>query len=78
MRLFDPEHWGLWSSPTMLLFGVVDDPTQARELLGDRIYAVAALVVVLSFLAGRQLLQSATRRIWPEASRQARQRGAGA
>ncbi len=59
MRHFDPVHWGLWVSPQMFLFGVVDDPTQAHEVLGDRIYSIAALVVLLSALATRESWQVA-------------------
>ena len=63
MHLFDPVHWGLWVSPRMVLFGVVDDPSVAQEVLGERIYAVAALVTVLCGLAGRELWQSLRARL---------------
>ena len=54
MRLFDPVHWGLWVSPRMFLFGVVEDPNVAHEVLGDKIYPVAALVIFLGFMAAKE------------------------
>ena len=54
MRLFDPMHWGLWVSPRMFLFGVIDDPSEAREVLGWKIYVVAPLFVFLAFMAVKE------------------------
>lgn len=54
MRYFDPLHWGLWIAPEMLLLGRVADPGQAHEVLGDRIYTIAALVVLIAGLAAQE------------------------
>lgn len=37
MHAVDPEHFGLWVSQTMFVFGGLEDPTLAREVLGDKI-----------------------------------------
>lgn len=63
MRLFDPVHWGFWVSPTILGFGVVDNPNQAREILGNGIHGLAVLSLLLCSLAGHRLVLSARRRL---------------
>lgn len=59
MRHFDALHWGLWVSAAGLQLGSVDDPTQARELLGDRIYPIAALTVLVGAFAIQESWQRA-------------------
>ena len=38
----------------MFLFGVVENPNVAQKVLGDRIYPVAALVILLGFMAAKE------------------------
>ncbi|GHA76936.1 HAAS signaling domain-containing protein [Cognatilysobacter bugurensis] len=56
MHFIDPTHWGLWASNRMLLLGQLDDPADARELLGAAIYPFAAVVVAICWVAGRLTL----------------------
>lgn len=59
MHFLDPDHWGLWLSSRMLLLGQVDDPAEARELLGAGIYPFAAIIVAVCWAAGRLTLVAA-------------------
>lgn len=43
MHFIDPLHWGVWYSTHMFLIGFVDDPKDARQLLGTSIYPIAML-----------------------------------
>lgn len=63
MHFVDPAHWGLWISNRMFLIGQIDDPREARELLGVGIYPVAAICVTACLSLGRLSLLAALRRI---------------
>jgi hypothetical protein len=45
------------------MIGVLSDPSQAHELLGNWIFPVAALVVALAWILGRLGLRWSLRRI---------------
>ncbi len=62
MHAVDPEHFGLWVSQTMFLFGGLEDPTQAREVLGDKIYLYAAAAALIAIPTIRELSQTGLRR----------------
>lgn len=62
-EVFDPAHAGLWIAPGEFHFGVVDDSTQARELLGPWIYPVALIIAAVCWVLGRLALISAVRTI---------------
>jgi uncharacterized membrane protein len=61
MHFLDPTHWGLWVSSHMLLIGHVDDPSEARELLGAGIYLFAVGSVIVCWIAGRTALLGSLR-----------------
>lgn len=56
MHFLDPAHWGLWISSRMLLLGQIDNPAEARELLGAGIYPFSAVIVAICWAAGRLTL----------------------
>ncbi|MDO8380532.1 HAAS domain-containing protein [Phenylobacterium sp.] len=62
-KVFDPTHAGLWSGRAGFFIGIIDDPATARELLGFWIFPLAALSLVLAWLAVRLILVGALRRI---------------
>lgn len=63
MHFLDPAHWGFWVSSHMLLIGHVDDPKEARELLGAGIYPAAVVTLVVCWIVGRAALLGALRAI---------------
>lgn len=63
MKLQDPVHAGLWIGPGQQFIGTIDDPTQARELLGLWLYPLAAGCLALAWLVGRLVLLWAVRRL---------------
>ncbi|WP_421933242.1 HAAS signaling domain-containing protein [Phenylobacterium sp.] len=62
-KVIDPTHAGLWSGRAGFFIGIIDDPASAHELLGIWIFPLAALSLVLAWLAGRLILVGALRRI---------------
>jgi hypothetical protein len=54
MKLLHPDHWRLWVAPRMRMWGVLDDPTIANELLGSRVYLVALLASFLGAMAAKE------------------------
>lgn len=62
-KVIDPAHAGLWSGRAGFFIGIIDDPTSARELLGAWIFPLAALSLVLAWLALRLILVGALRAI---------------
>lgn len=63
MHFLDPAHWGLWVSSHMLLIGHVDDPSEARELLGAGIYPFAVGSLIVCWIAGRAALLGSLRAV---------------
>ena len=63
MHFLDPTHWGFWVSSRMLLIGHVDDPSEARELLGAGIYPFAVGSLLVCWLAGRGALLGSLRAV---------------
>lgn len=63
MKLQDPVHAGLWVGPGQQFIGTIDDPAQARELLGLWLYPLAAASLALAWLIGRLVLLWAVRRL---------------
>ncbi|WP_340648241.1 DUF1700 domain-containing protein [Pseudoxanthomonas winnipegensis] len=63
MRLLDPVHWGLWLTARSLILGVVDDPSEGRELLGAWLYAWAVLGIVVCWAVGRTVLLASLRHV---------------
>lgn len=61
MHFLDPTHWGLWVSNRMLLIGHVDDPSEARELLGAGIYPFAVGTLIAWWIAGQAALLGSLR-----------------
>jgi uncharacterized membrane protein len=61
MKIFDPVHAGLWVSDTQQFIGVIDDPTAARELLGNWVFAIAAAACAVAWIVGRLTLLWAVR-----------------
>ena len=62
-KVFDPVHAGLWVSATAFHFGTIDDPSSARELLGNWIYPVALVIAALCWMLGRLVMIWAVRTI---------------
>jgi len=56
VKIFDPAHAGLWVGPRIFGLGITDDPSHARELLGNWIFPVTALIVALCWILGRMVL----------------------
>lgn len=67
MKITDPVHAGLWMGPHEQFIGVIDDPTQARELLGFWLYPLAALVMLIAWTLGRLTLIGTVRILRPRA-----------
>lgn len=65
MRYFDPTHVGLWVAPGVFALGVIDDPSRAREVLGNDVYLVALVFIVTTFPVCRELIVSARQRLRP-------------
>jgi len=63
MKLRDPLHAGLWIGPGQPFIGTIDDPTQAREMLGLWLYPLAAASLAAAWLLGRLVLLWAVRRL---------------
>ena len=55
-KLGDPAHTGLWHGPHAFFIGRIDDPSKAKELLGNWLLPLAALACALSWLIGRFVL----------------------
>jgi uncharacterized membrane protein len=62
-KLTDPEHAGLWTGPGSFFFGINDDPSQMRELLGAWVFPVSVLILGLCWVVGRLVLIWAVRTI---------------
>lgn len=63
VKLVHPELAGLWVGPSQRFLGTIDDPSQARELLGVWIFPLAAVALVAAWLLTRRLASSAVRRL---------------
>ena len=63
LKLSHPEIAGLWVGPKVFFVGTIDDPTQAREVLGVWIFPIAAIALVAAWLLTRKLASSAVRRL---------------
>lgn len=63
VKLVHPEIAGLWVGPDQRFLGTIDDPSQARELLGVWIFPLAAAALVAAWLLTRKLSSSAVRRL---------------
>ena len=63
VKIFDPAHAGMWVGRGIFMIGVLSDPSQAHELLGNWIFPAAALVVALAWILGRLVLLWSLRRI---------------
>lgn len=63
IKIFDPLHAGLWQGGKELFLGVVDNSGTSHELLGNWIYPLAALSIVVSWLSGRAILVWAVSRL---------------
>jgi hypothetical protein len=61
MKVFDPVHAGLWMSETQQFIGVIDDPSAAREILGNWVFVIAAGVCAVAWVVGRLTLLWAVR-----------------
>lgn len=61
MKLHDPVRAGLWIGPGQRFIGVIDDPSQAREMLGLWLYPLAGASLALIWLIGRLVLLRAVR-----------------
>ena len=61
MKLIDPTHVGLWISEKQKFLGIIDNPSLAREVLGNWVYPLAAAVIAFGWLAGRGVLSIAVR-----------------
>lgn len=68
MHAVNPEHFGLWVSQTMFVFGGLEDPTLAREVLGDKIYLYAAAGALIAIPTIWELSQAALKRFKQTAS----------
>lgn len=55
-RLFDPVHAGLWVGPGFAFLGTIDDPSTGRELLGNWVYVLAPIVLVVCWYLARLIL----------------------
>ncbi|MBC3930433.1 hypothetical protein [Undibacterium curvum] len=62
MHAVDPEHFGPWVSKTMFVFGGLEDPTMAREVLGDKIYLYAAAGALIAIPTIWEQSQAALKR----------------
>ncbi|MDF3982188.1 DUF1700 domain-containing protein [Luteibacter sp. PPL201] len=63
MRFIDPVHWGLWLTAHSLTLGVVDSPSEGRELLGAWLYAWAVIWLILCWTLGKAVLLTSLRHI---------------
>lgn len=68
LKIIDPIHAGLWWSQSQQFIGVIDDPSEARELLGLWVFPIAAAVCAAAWIAGRFLLLWAVRNLIGDAS----------
>lgn len=60
-KIVDPVHAGLWWSDREQFIGVIDDPSEARELLGNWVFLAAAAIIAAAWLIGRFVLTYAVR-----------------
>ena len=56
VKIFDPAIAGLWVGPRIFALGITNDPSHARELLGNWVFPVLALIVALCWILGRMVL----------------------
>ena len=63
VKIQDPVHAGLWTGPGQLFLGIIDHPGASRELLGNWIFALAALSVAVAWLASRSVLAWTVKRL---------------
>jgi hypothetical protein len=61
VKLTDPVHAGLWRGSHQFFIGKIDDPANARELLGAWLFPLCACVLMLAWLIGRWILLWAVR-----------------
>jgi hypothetical protein len=62
-KLIDPTHTGLWLGTHQFFLGKIDDPAQARDLIGGWIYLVCTLLFAAAWLLGRNVLLWTLRRL---------------
>ncbi|MBP6011082.1 MAG: hypothetical protein KBA31_02540 [Alphaproteobacteria bacterium] len=68
LKVIDPSHAGLWWSESEQFIGVIDDPSEARELLGLWVFPVTAAVCAAAWITGRFVLLWAARNLLGDAS----------
>jgi hypothetical protein len=56
VKIVAPAYAGFFVGPKIFGLGVTDDPSHARELLGNWIFPVMALIVALCWILGRMVL----------------------
>ena len=66
LKLTDPTHVGLWSSDHFFFFGIIDDPSTGRELLGPWIPAIALLFILIAWGLTHALSVWALKRLPPK------------
>ena len=66
LKLTDPTHVGLWASDHFFFFGIIDDPSTGRELLGPWIPAIALLFILIAWGLTHVLSVWALKRLPPK------------
>jgi uncharacterized membrane protein len=61
MEVIDPVHTGLWVGEAGFFIGTNDDLSRARDIAGDKIYVVGAVLIAASYVFGRLILLGAVR-----------------
>jgi len=55
LKVRDPTHIGLWSGDHFLFFGIIDDPSTGREMLGPWIMPLALVCAAAAWIITRSL-----------------------
>lgn len=60
-KLTDPVHAGLWVGDGFAFLGTIDDPSTGRELLGNWLYGLIPVLLVVCWFLARLILIGAVR-----------------